>query len=185
MIINGKPAAFIATASRSYDDWVTDTRIVEILTDFDFEDDTWSEFNYLIETSSEIGEKLALSERLPSGVNEVAAFVVAKLRGDKSYLDAVRSGIKTNENSLMMNAPEAHVMAALGWCEESCLNAFFYTHDRQEEVTVSSEKHSEARNPKYEINIDGTSHQWDGRGRCPSVFRDYVDGGGSLDDLAI
>ena len=39
--------------------------------------------------------------------------------------------------------------------------------------------------PKYQITLDGVTHQWTGRGRTPVVFRSYVENGGSLDDCLI
>lgn len=39
--------------------------------------------------------------------------------------------------------------------------------------------------PKYALIVDGTEHQWTGRGRMPIVFRDYVEGGGTLEDCLI
>jgi DNA-binding protein H-NS len=39
--------------------------------------------------------------------------------------------------------------------------------------------------PKYQITVNGVSHQWTGRGRTPVVFKDYVAQGGALDDCLI
>lgn len=39
--------------------------------------------------------------------------------------------------------------------------------------------------PKYQITLDGVTHQWTGRGRTPVVFRSHVESGGSLDDCLI
>ena len=39
--------------------------------------------------------------------------------------------------------------------------------------------------PKYQITVDGVTHQWTGRGRTPVVFRSHVENGGSLDDCLI
>ena len=39
--------------------------------------------------------------------------------------------------------------------------------------------------PKYQLTVDGTTHQWTGRGRIPVVFKVHVENGGSLDDCLI
>ena len=39
--------------------------------------------------------------------------------------------------------------------------------------------------PKYQLTVDGTTHQWTGRGRTPVVFKVHVENGGSLDDCLI
>ena len=39
--------------------------------------------------------------------------------------------------------------------------------------------------PKYQITVDGVTHQWTGRGRTPVVFKSHVENGGSLDDCLI
>jgi DNA-binding protein H-NS len=39
--------------------------------------------------------------------------------------------------------------------------------------------------PKYQLTVDGVTHQWTGRGRTPVVFRSHVESGGSLDDCLI
>ena len=39
--------------------------------------------------------------------------------------------------------------------------------------------------PKYQITVDGVTHQWTGRGRTPVVFKSHVENGGSLDDYLI
>ncbi len=39
--------------------------------------------------------------------------------------------------------------------------------------------------PKYQVTVDGVTHQWTGRGRTPVVFRSYVENGGSLNDCLI
>ena len=39
--------------------------------------------------------------------------------------------------------------------------------------------------PKYQVTVDGVTHQWTGRGRTPVVFRSHVENGGSLDDCLI
>ena len=39
--------------------------------------------------------------------------------------------------------------------------------------------------PKYQITLDGVTHQWTGRGRTPVVFRSHLENGGSLDDCLI
>ena len=39
--------------------------------------------------------------------------------------------------------------------------------------------------PKYQLTVDGTTHQWTGRGRTPVVFKVHVENGASLDDCLI
>lgn len=39
--------------------------------------------------------------------------------------------------------------------------------------------------PKYKITANGETHKWTGRGRMPVVFREYVEGGGSLENCLI
>ena len=39
--------------------------------------------------------------------------------------------------------------------------------------------------PKYQITVDGVTHQWTGRGRTPIVFRSHIEKGGSLDECLI
>ena len=39
--------------------------------------------------------------------------------------------------------------------------------------------------PKYQITVDGVTHQWTGRGRAPIVFKSHIENGGSLDDCTI
>ena len=39
--------------------------------------------------------------------------------------------------------------------------------------------------PKYQITVDGVTHQRTGRGRTPVVFKSHVENGGSLDDCLI
>jgi DNA-binding protein H-NS len=39
--------------------------------------------------------------------------------------------------------------------------------------------------PKYQITVDGVTHQWTGRGRTPVAFKSHVENGGSLDDCLI
>ena len=39
--------------------------------------------------------------------------------------------------------------------------------------------------PKYQLTVDGTTHQWTGRGRTPVVVKVHVENGGSLDDCLI
>ena len=39
--------------------------------------------------------------------------------------------------------------------------------------------------PKYQIAVDGVTHQWTGRGRTPVVFRSHLENGGSLDECLI
>jgi len=38
---------------------------------------------------------------------------------------------------------------------------------------------------KYEISVDGEKIQWTGRGRMPVVFREFIEGGGSLENCLI
>ena len=39
--------------------------------------------------------------------------------------------------------------------------------------------------PKYQVIVDGVTHQWTGRGRTPVVFRSHIENGGSLNDCLI
>ena len=39
--------------------------------------------------------------------------------------------------------------------------------------------------PKYQLTVDGTTHQWTGRGRTPGVFKVHVDNGGALGECRI
>jgi DNA-binding protein H-NS len=39
--------------------------------------------------------------------------------------------------------------------------------------------------PKYKITANGETHKWTGRGRMPVIFREYVEGGGSLESCLI
>ena len=39
--------------------------------------------------------------------------------------------------------------------------------------------------PKYQVTVDGVTHQWTGRGRTPVVFRSHIENGGSLNDCLI
>ena len=39
--------------------------------------------------------------------------------------------------------------------------------------------------PKYQLTVDGTTHQWTGRGRTPVVFKVHVANGASLDECLI
>jgi DNA-binding protein H-NS len=39
--------------------------------------------------------------------------------------------------------------------------------------------------PKYTITIEGTTHQWTGRGRTPLVFKAFIEQGGSLEQCLI
>ena len=52
------------------------------------------------------------------------------------------------------------------------------------EVKAASKKRA-PRPPKYEIAVDGEMIRWTGQGRMPTVFKNEVDNGRSLDDFLI
>ena len=39
--------------------------------------------------------------------------------------------------------------------------------------------------PKYRLVVDGKEHLWSGRGRAPTVFKEYLDAGNSKESCAI
>ena len=52
------------------------------------------------------------------------------------------------------------------------------------EVKAAPKKRA-PRPPKYEISVDGEMIRWTGQGRMPTVFKNEVDNGRSLDDFLI
>ncbi len=52
------------------------------------------------------------------------------------------------------------------------------------EVKAAPKKRA-PRPPKYEINVDGETIRWTGQGRMPTVFKNEVDKGRSLDEFLI
>ena len=49
----------------------------------------------------------------------------------------------------------------------------------------SAPKKRAPRPPKYEITVDGETIRWTGQGRMPTVFKNEVDNGKSLDNFLI
>lgn len=101
-------------------------------------------------------------------------------------LSAAAETIKERESLRAQRKKEVAVKKLKSMMEEMGISASDITGtSRTKSKRVTGPKKGKKVAPKYQITIDGITHQWTGRGRTPVVFKSHVESGGSLDDCLI
>jgi DNA-binding protein H-NS len=103
-------------------------------------------------------------------------------------LTAAAETIKKRESLRAQRKKEAAVKKLKSMMDEMGISAADITRTSKSKGKGKRATGSKKGNkvaPKYQISVDGVTHQWTGRGRTPVVFKSLVENGGSLDDCLI
>ena len=103
-------------------------------------------------------------------------------------LTAAAETIKQRESLRAQRKKEAAVKKLKSMMDELGISAADITGSSKPKTNgkrATGPKKGNKVAPKYQITVDGVTHQWTGRGRTPVVFRSHVENGGSLDDCLI
>ena len=103
-------------------------------------------------------------------------------------LTAAAETIKQRESLRAQRKKEAAVKKLKSMMDEMGISAADITRTSKSKGKGKRATDSKKGNkvpPKYQISVDGVTHQWTGRGRTPVVFKSHVENGGSLDDCLI
>ena len=119
MMINNKPRAYILMNCQSHFDWGESNNIIQLLSEFDIEQETWQEFSDLIDIAAEIGCDYSKSEKYSvCPVDDAVTEIIENFRASSYYKDALEVGLHDEGDDIIDELFEL--------AEESLVNSFYY-----------------------------------------------------------
>jgi len=118
----------------------------------------------------------------------VKSLDIQQLERALANLTAAAETIKERESLRAQRKKEVAVKKLKSMMDELGISAADITGASKQKTNVkrvTGPKKGKKVAPKYQITVDGVTHQWTGRGRTPVVFKSHVENGGSLDDCLI
>ena len=122
MLINNKPRAYILMHRKSYRRWSEQNNLINLLAEFDLDEEAWNQFSFLIEKASEEGEKSAGKKKYVSSFGDDAvAEILEKFRISKDYRKAIEVAAEEDWHE------KEDIEALCALAEESLVNGFYYS----------------------------------------------------------